>query len=211
MSGLLSYVYTFIAGCIATIVPYGIQQYRITRSGESEIISEHIKDIEQYSEAALIYWTSTPSEEKDAYNTVKLSTSLNRIARAYSSVSEIFGSENKEYKDLLFKLYKQSTGGDYQTKGRKIDIDRAQETVNLISELVILLRILRKDRSSLRILYSLSKNTIFAYKKSYPQINKILKKIILSTISILKSIFLKIIIVTKIIFYFFKRIFKKNQ
>lgn len=151
---MLNLVLTALGGILGSVFTLAIQQYRLERSEDSILISEHIKDLERLSEASLAYWLTDPSETADTANLVRLNTSVTKIRQSYKYIRDICDTDWESYCSLMMDVYKSATGGDYESKNRKINPVMAQETINYVNSLIVFLLKIRRNQSSSGVIFS---------------------------------------------------------
>lgn len=165
---MLYMILTTFGGFIGSIVTLGIQQYRLERSEDSILISEHIKDLERIADASLDYWLTTPSKEKDIINSVKLNTSVNIAARSFPDIIKTCGNYRKSYEELMLEMYQYATGGLFASISRDVDPEKAEGTIDCVNKIIVLLRKIRRNQSSIGlIIYKCNINKFLKLSNTY--------------------------------------------
>lgn len=123
-------------------------RYRVAEN--ANLISDHIKDIEAFSEELLGHWTTSytddaKQEQKLAIAKIKaLHVSLNAF---YGYGEERLGRERyRSYQVLMLRLFNVGLGGEFETIGRDYCADTAIDTQEIVGELVQMLRIARREQ-----------------------------------------------------------------
>lgn len=128
-----------------------LQQYRISRGEDVSLVNEHIKDIEKFRDAAQDYWLKLPkdmTEERASAAKVKAAHAATTLV--YEHINVICRNRSHDYKQLSIELYKCATGGTFESLREDIVPERAIETYDRATELIHLLRSVRRELMSLK-------------------------------------------------------------
>lgn len=146
---------------VGAVLSWLFQQYRVLRAEDSALINEHIKDIEKFRDQAVDYWLSVPETKKPAEGDIDVrkmkDTALAAKVRAahaattipYPRVAALSGALQADYKRKSQELYSLATGGDFEGNRDGINPERAMLVFDMSSQLINLLREVRRDTVSL--------------------------------------------------------------
>lgn len=128
-----------------------LQQYRVLRTEDTNIINDHVKDIDKFSEAASAYWLKKPKNDlDDKVSATKVHAAWGLISRAYPSIQKASGMDQGVYKDLVFDLYNAATSGKFEQSKRSENPEQALEVAESANALIIHLRQRRQHIISTR-------------------------------------------------------------
>lgn len=135
------------------------QQYRVSRSEDGALITEHIKDIEKFRDLAQEYWLTTRDpklagdplalREKDLALAAKVRAAHAATTIAYSDVLDLCQGKGGVYQALSLQLHQVATGGEFESKREGIDANRAMEIFDTAAQLIHHLRAVRREVLSL--------------------------------------------------------------
>lgn len=145
------------------IVGWIASQYRLVISENANLINEHVRDMESFSDSIQEYWL-TPANSLDEELIMAA-----RVRAKHAAVSVFYGeamkrltvSRLREYQVLQVRLFKTAMGGDFETKDRPVSPIIAIESYQLCSEIIHGLRLARKEQISLTVLFSKAWNYLF--------------------------------------------------
>ena len=139
-------LFTLIGASIGWVLSW--HRYRVAEN--ANLISDHIKDIEKFSEELRQHWTTSfagvdPNEHR---------AEIAKIKSLHISVSSFYGEAEyrlgkaryQNYKDLQLSLFKIGMGGDFETIGRSICEETSVNTQSISWQLIQSLRLTRREQ-----------------------------------------------------------------
>lgn len=125
-----------------------ISQWRILVQEDAALINEHIDDLKVFSEELQAYWLHTPKDRKaDEIAATKVRAKFGPVANFYGEAQKRMHQERyRDYQASLVKLFNVGQGGTFDTDGREFDADKAVECYQIVADLILNLRLARKEQ-----------------------------------------------------------------
>jgi hypothetical protein len=119
-------------------------------SENANLIDDHIRDMENFADIVEDYWLSeyaTLNEEL---------TAAARVKGRHMALTRFYGMAEQrlplghlwDYQKFQVRLYMTGLGGDFETSGRRASPNVAIDCVDLVSQIVQILRTARRDQLS---------------------------------------------------------------
>ena len=135
---------------IGVVLGWFASHQRSILSENANIISEHIRDVEKFSDVLQSYWLSQPADlDEELIAAAKVRAYHAALTTFYGEAEKRLSLKRiRDYQLIQMRLYKVGLGGDFETDGRLFDAAAAIESYELISQLVHVLRLARKEQYS---------------------------------------------------------------
>lgn len=151
---------------VSAFIGWTLSWQRFQTSENANIINDHIKDIERFSDVLRKHWLKSYTD----VDVIDQKREIAEIKSMYISISTFYGEAEKRLGHSRYRSYQMSQvrlfnvgmGGDFESIGRGFSEVTAIESQQLSWELIHSLRIARREQ------YSLIKNTFtkICYKLS---------------------------------------------
>jgi len=147
-----------------------INHFSAVLSEDAAMLSGYIEDVEACAEAVEKYWLSKPNSlDEETISAALVRGRFSALAVFYGEAGKRLSMKRlREYQVLQVRFFKEGTGGDFESKGRGIDAERAIEAHKLSREIVNVLRLARREQlSPLYHLLSVFKRSVAYLSPSY--------------------------------------------
>lgn len=135
-----------VAALVGGLLGFSIQVFLSAMSEDAKAIDDHIRDIEKIEKLAVDYWTVSHADDpgRDKILAMRLRGALYASGVFEEVARGALGSRFQKYADLVARLDKTTTGGDFDSPRKQADPQRVVSTMRCSGEIVIHLRTCRK-------------------------------------------------------------------
>lgn len=137
-----------------SILPFALgviwQSWRASSSEMASQINDLLKDLKSLEDNATEFWTTNHDEPKNDMRQARIRGLTFGLARYEEQATEVFDKESGRYLELMDRLIEVSTGGEFETAGRKADYSRAIEVQSLAAEIAAIARSARRRTAGMR-------------------------------------------------------------
>lgn len=142
---------------LSAAIGWFLSWQRFQTSENANIINDHIKDIERFSEVLRIHWLKSYTDIEP----IEQKREIAEVKSLYISIQTFYGEAEKRlgrsryrsYQVLQLRLFNVGMGGDFESIGRDFSEATAIDSQQISWNLIHSLRIARREQ------YNLVKNT----------------------------------------------------
>jgi hypothetical protein len=132
---------TFVLGA-------AINAQRVFSSDVISQLNEMIDELRDVQTWGSEYWVETSENESARLNEVRIRGACFLLAKFIADLADVLGKHQAEIEAKLDDLIDTVTNGGFETADRPSDFQRAVEVRNSCSEIISLVRRIRRERSS---------------------------------------------------------------
>lgn len=153
------------------MVGWLLSWHRYHVAENANLISDHIADMERFTEALRVHWTTSFTPP----NTLHHKSEIAKIKALHFSIASFYGEAQSrlgsgrycEYKVSQVRLFKVGLGGDFETLHRDISESTAIETQIIAWKIIQSLRLARREQYGVRALIHSVWSSRFGSRKQH--------------------------------------------
>lgn len=128
---------------------YMVAKWQIKNSMKTILLNDLIQDVRDIENKALIYWTRSYNEEYDPQIEAHFRGFTVSLLNFRTTYVQHIQNKNPEFSEFIVDLMDRLTGGEFETKNRSPDYERAVDIKSLCGILVNILRNARGDTTDM--------------------------------------------------------------
>jgi hypothetical protein len=132
------------AGLIGAFLAFAAQNIFYFKAENVSIVNDYIKSYEEIERYATRYWLSGDENSKDSRGVdiecvAHINGMINASNQFYETAQSVLGKFHDEFVEIDQELFDLVTGGSFNSRGKKVDINRATEIITKCNEMKALL------------------------------------------------------------------------